>query len=315
MPVEKWLAADERAAGVAGLVSEAFGALPDQPTRDDHVAALRSLAGTIEGRDRLDRTAARHEAAERLKASGLTPGEARDLARAALEGSKGSGSSQRVQGTTLELEDPETWVDRVEGAPLAEKMTAALLRYVVLPPEAVWAVVLWIFFTYLLDVVPVAPRLLVTSPTKACGKTRVLVLMWALARRPLPSSSVTAAALYRVIETHAPTLLVDELDNMGLSEKPDLLAVINSGHPPGTASVLRAVGEEHEVRLFSTWCALAMAGIRVNSLPDTALSRAIRIPLIRKRKADKVARLREGHLKTELEPLRRQLMRWSVDHA
>jgi hypothetical protein len=58
-----------------------------------------------------------------------------------------------------------------------------------------------------------------------------------------------------------------------------------------------------------------MAGIRVNSLPDTALSRAIRIPLIRKRKADKVARLREGHLKTELEPLRRQLMRWSVDHA
>jgi putative DNA primase/helicase len=58
-----------------------------------------------------------------------------------------------------------------------------------------------------------------------------------------------------------------------------------------------------------------MAGIRVNRLPDTAVSRAIRIPLIRKRKTDKVERLREAHLQAELEPLRQQLMRWSMDHA
>ncbi len=154
-----------------------------------------------------------------------------------------------------------------------------------------------------------------TSPTKVCGKTRLLTVLWALVRRALPGSSVTPPAIFRVIEAHAPTLLLDELDNLRLSEKPELLGVINSGHTRGTASVLRPVGEEHEVRSFSTWCALAMAGIRVSSLPDTALSRAIKILLTRKRKSDQVARLREGHLHAELEPLRRQLMRWSADHA
>lgn len=314
-PVGNWLAIQESPTSVAGLVAAAFSAVPDKPTRDSHVDALRRLAGMLDGRSGLDRTAVWQEAVERLKLSGVSSMEAKELTRAALKDSENAATSSGLQGKALELSDPEPWPDPVNGAVLADEMTSVLQRYVVLTQESAWAVVLWVFFTYLMSVVPVATRLIMTSATKACGKTRLLTLLWALVRRALPGSSVTPAALFRVIEAHAPTLLLDEVDNLGLKDKPELLSVLNSGHTRGTATVLRVAGDEFEVRTFSTWCAIAMAGIRSDGLPDTALSRAIKIQLVRKRKADKVSRLREGRLYAELEPARRKLMRWANDHA
>lgn len=314
-PASEYLTTSEAPVSVSSIASAAFESLPEQPSRDDWVAALRRLAGMVHGRDELDQVAVRHEAVGRLKSGGLAAQEAQALVRAAFQNRNGSASSQNLQGTALDLDDPAPSPNPVDGAALAGEMTALLLRYVVLPLEAARVVVLWVFFTYLLEYVDVAPRLLMTSPTKACGKTRLLTLLSALARKALPSSSVTPAAMFRVIEAHAPTLLLDEVDNLRLGERPDLLAMVNSGHTRGTASVLRTVGEEHELRCFSTWCSLAMAGIRAGGLPDTVTSRSIKIQLVRKRKVDQVTRLRETQLHRELEPLRQKLMRWSTDHA
>lgn len=300
--------------GVVGLVDFAFDGLPENANSDDRVAALAKLADSASELSPLQRTALSQEAVARLRVTGITSRQADDLARAALKPTDTS-PNRSLQGTALELEDPEPWPDPVDGVTLGEDVFAVLQRFVVLPLEAAWAVVLWIFFTYLIASVHVAPRLLLTSATKACGKTRLMSLLWALVRRALPGSSITPAAVFRVIEAHAPTLLLDEVDNLGLNDKPELLAVLNSGHTRGTASVLRTVGDDHEIQRFSTWCALAMAAIRAGSLPDTATSRAIRIPLIRKRRSDAVERLREGRLRAELETVRRKLLRWSTDYA
>jgi len=314
-PLANWLGPVEPATSVVKLVAAAFGEIGKKSQRDDLVAALRTLADKRRSLDQLSQVALTQEAIECLKANGLAAPEARELVRAAFMADADASPSRRDQGTALDLGEPSPWPDAVDGAALADEMTDLLLRYVVLPLPEARTVVLWIIFTYLLEHCPVAPRLLIASPTKACGKTRLLSLLWAMVRRALPASSITAAAVYRVIEAYAPTLLVDEVDNLGLTEKRELLAVLNSGHSRGAALVLRIVGEDHEVRRFSTWCALAMAAIRPGSLPDTLVSRAIKIQLTRKRKNDAVARLREGQVYAELEPLRRKLMRWSVDHA
>jgi putative DNA primase/helicase len=58
---------------------------------------------------------------------------------------------------------------------------------------------------------------------------------------------------------------------------------------------------------------MAFAGI--GRLPDTIESRSVRVPMMRKKPSERVERLREGRLKGELEPLRRRLTRWALDHG
>ena len=71
------------------------------------------------------------------------------------------------------LSDDAPWPERVDGATLLDTLVATVRRYVVLPDvHAARAMVLWIVLTYCEASVNVLPLLLVTSPTKRCGKTR-----------------------------------------------------------------------------------------------------------------------------------------------
>jgi len=300
--------------GVVSLAASAFGGLPEQPSAADRLAVLTKVFNAASSMSALERTALGQEVAARLRSTGSNAKEAAELTRAALK-TVGARETRAVQGTALELRDPDPWPEPVDGAVLAEEIASLLAFYVVLEEAARWAVVLWIIFTYVIDAVDVAPRLLVTSPVKACGKTRLLTLLAALTRRALPASNITPAVVFRVVEAHFPTLLLDEIDNLRLNEKQDLLGILNSGHTRGTACVYRIVGEDLEPRAFSTWCPIAMAGIRTASLPDTATSRAIKVPLSRKRRGEAVALMREGRLYAELESVRARLARWAADHA
>jgi putative DNA primase/helicase len=194
-----------------------------------------------------------------------------------------------------------------------DEVVAIIQRHVVARRGALVTLALWVTLTYLTDVVSVLPRLLLTSPTKACGKTRLLTVLGDLVRRPLPASSISAAALFRIIETGKPTLLLDEMDNARLEEASDLKAVLNSGHIRGCAYTLRCVGDHHEVRCFSTWAPIALAAI--GRLPDTVASRCVSVRMERPRAGQTVEPLREYRLKADLEPVRRRLARWCRDKA
>jgi hypothetical protein len=220
---------------------------------------------------------------------------------------------RRVQGAAFVLSDAEPWPDPVEGGPLLDQVADALTRYAVMPAPGTTATTLWIAMTYLTDAVNVLPRLLLTSPTRECGKSRVLALLGALVRRPLASSSISPSALFRTIDAAQPTLLLDEVDNSRLRDNPEFRAVLNSGHTRAQAFTIRNVGEHHEPRQFSTWAAIAMAAI--GQLPDTVASRSIRVPMRRKRRDEAIAQFREGQVFAELELLRRKLARWCGDRA
>src|SRR5262249_37217060 len=84
----------------------------------------------------------------------------------------------------------------------------------------------------------ISPRLGVRSPTKGCGKTLLLDVLDRVVARPLPTTNVTAAAIFRVIEAHRPTLLVDEADTF-LRDNDELRGVLNSGHRKGGAVLRR----------------------------------------------------------------------------
>jgi hypothetical protein len=138
---------------------------------------------------------------------------------------------------------------------------------------------LWIIHTYLLDSFSISPRLAIGSPEKGCGKTTLLDVISRLVWRPLSTSNATVAAIFRIVELSCPTLLIDEADTF-LPENEELRGILNSGHRRG-GSVIRTIGDDHEPRMFSTFCPCAIA--LIGKLPGTLADRSVSVELKRRR--------------------------------
>lgn len=205
--------------------------------------------------------------------------------------------------------DPEPWFEDVDLAGLLTEIRTVIKRFVVLPEESADAVALWIAMTYCMDAWDTAPMLVITGPTKQCGKTRLLEIVGGQVYRPLPSSSVTPAALFRVIEQYTPTFLLDEADNALNDSKNELYGLLNASHRRWTASTLRTVGDQHEVASFSTWCAKAFC--LIGQLRDTTMDRSLHIQMRRRTPGERVEPKREKAFTALCLPIRRRLITWS----
>jgi len=214
-----------------------------------------------------------------------------------------------LAGTAVMFPELEPWPDPVDGAELLDNIEGVIAKYVIIDAAARVAVVLWIVFTYLIDVVDTAPILGVTSPDKRCGKTTLLELLLLLVRRVLSSSNISAAALFRSIELWAPTFLIDEGDSF-FGQSDELRGLLNSGHKRATAYVIRTVGDNHEPRRFCTWGAKAIA--MIGRLSDTLEDRSIGVRMRRKLPSEKVAKLGRAE-KASFETFRRRCQRWAED--
>ncbi|HRY93587.1 MAG TPA: DUF3631 domain-containing protein [Myxococcota bacterium] len=201
------------------------------------------------------------------------------------------------------------WPEAVDGAILLSDIMATLHRYAVLPANAAEAMALWALFAHVHDAFFVSPILLLSSPFKRCGKSRVLELLSGMVPRPLPTSNITPAGLFRTVEKYCPTLLIDEFDSQ-YRKGQDYKSILNSGWLRSFARVMRT--ENGEPRAFSTWCPKAIAGI---GMPwDTIQDRSIIIRIQRKGHGDKVERWRADRAAAILEPLARRAARWAEDH-
>ncbi|MBA7477128.1 hypothetical protein ES707_12526 [subsurface metagenome] len=214
------------------------------------------------------------------------------------------------QGTAVIFEDPEPWPEEIDGAVLLDDLRATFKKYIVLPDGAAEALSLWTAFTYVHDKFQISPLLSITSPDKQCGKTTLLSVLGQLVLKPLPASNVTASTIFRGIEHFHPTLLVDEADTF-MKENEELRGVLNSGHLRSQARCLRCVGEEFEVKSFSTWCPKAIS--KIGKLWATLDDRSIEICMQRKTPDEKVERLRLDRPNLVFGELRRKLARWAQD--
>ena len=213
------------------------------------------------------------------------------------------------QGQVIRFAEIEAYPQPVDGVPLLDGIVAQIERYVRMSPEAALAVALWIVHAYCFNDFTISPRLVITSPEKRCGKTTLLRLVQALVPKALAASNITSAAMFRTIETHRPTLLIDEADTF-LPENEELRGIINSGHERG-GMVIRLVGDDHEPRGFSTFCPTVIAAI--GSVPGTIEDRAVMIAMRRRLPSEKVARFRSDRAE-HLHELKRKIARWVADH-
>jgi putative DNA primase/helicase len=129
-----------------------------------------------------------------------------------------------------------------------------------------------------------SPILAPQSPVKRCGKTTLLALVSELVPKPLPAANITSAGVFRAIDQLGPTLLLDEVETF-LHAKDELRGVLDLGFTRSSAFVIRAVGEQHEPKPFSTsWPNVAAM---IGELPPTLQDRAIVVTL-RRRLLDEV---------------------------
>lgn len=269
--------AEVEAAEISRLVS-----LPPLTYSRERTAAAQRLGVSVTA---LDEAVKR----QRIKSSELPPG----------------------QGTPLALPEIVPWHEPVDGVALLADILDALRQYLVLDVGLSEIVALWVLHAHTLDAFTFSPRLAVMSPERQCGKTTLLDVLMALVPRPLPTANTTTAAIFRTIEAFKPTLLMDEADTF-LLRNDEMRGILNSGHRRSTAFVTRLVGDDHEPRSFSTWCATAIA--LIGNLPSTLEDRSIPIKLRRRLPSETVKSFRVGRA-PELGVLARKVNRWADDHV
>jgi putative DNA primase/helicase len=221
---------------------------------------------------------------------------------------KGRRSATEDENTALPHWNAEPSAEPVDGAALLNNLRQVFRRYVVLPKGADIALPLWVLHAWTMDAGDVSPLLVLETPTKRCGKTSVLILLYFLTPRSELSSNITAPALFRYIEDVRPTLLIDEADSFA-KDNEELRGILNSGHTKAAANVIRIV--DHKPRRFSTWAPKAIATI--GTLADTLEDRAVLVRLQRKPPGAKVERLRRRD-NADFAVLRSQVARWAADN-
>ena len=203
---------------------------------------------------------------------------------------------------------------------LLRDIVAVLDRYVRLPSRsAALAIALWSLHTWALDGAHATPYLVIQSPTKRSGKTRLQETLELIVRDPWMIAAASESAMFRKIAEKRPTLILDEVDAIfaGKAENAESLrGILNAGNRP-RAVVSRVVGEGANLKSqdFPVYCAKVLAGIGTDRWPDTILDRSIRVTLQRKKADETVTRFRYRKAHAETESLRNALAVWAAEHT
>ncbi len=213
------------------------------------------------------------------------------------------------QGREINLEEPEPWAEPVEGAELLDSLMAAFLRYLVLPEYGAEVLALWTVHAHVFEAFYHSPRLSITAPEKQCGKTVALDVLETLTPRSIRSENVTTAVLFRIIDGHRPTVLLDEADSF-LKDNEELRGALNAGHRKG-GKHLRCEGDGNELKAFKTFAPTGIASI--GALSGTLADRSIPLVMRRARADERIEVFRSDRAHHE-RILARKAARWAADN-
>jgi uncharacterized protein DUF3631 len=203
-----------------------------------------------------------------------------------------------------------------DGPTLVKDVEAFLRRFVVLPAHTILPLALWAIATFAFKLFDAFPYLAITSPTKRCGKTRLLECLELLSHEARRAANPSEAALFRMIEKYGPTLLLDEAETLnGKGERAEYLrALLNAGNRRN-ASVPRCVGHgtNQDVQDFSIYCPKIVAGI--GRFPDTVTDRAICILMQRRKNSEVVSRFLYRSAEPEGRALRERSEQFVSEHT
>jgi hypothetical protein len=194
---------------------------------------------------------------------------------------------------------------------LIGRVESFIRRYAVLPKAAYLPLATWVVGTYVSSAFDCYPYIALLSPAKRCGKTRVLEILALLCSNPEQATSISPAALFRVM-ANAPTLLMDEVEPLkarNVSETNQaILSILNAGHRKG-GNVMRCDPPKFEPKSFPVYGPKVFAAI--GSLPDTLADRSLCITMQRKSDAQIVGRFLQRKAGPEAEPINASLKAWA----
>lgn len=198
-------------------------------------------------------------------------------------------------------------------APLLDDVVEFIRQYVVVPDDVLHALALWVFHTHAIEASNFTPYLYITGPDSVVGKTRLIEVLQVLVKNEWYTTGVTASSLARYIDTHHPTLLLDEVDKLfkGSEDRVEgVTTILNDGFRRSGQTTINVTGPGGwHPDLFQVFCAKALAGIDRpdSSFPDTMHSRSIRIDMRRKKKSEPVDKFRRNRVERLVAPLRSEL--------
>lgn len=282
-------------------------ALPDLPTMEQIITAVDAFAANLKGSTGTVAEVMKGQAADILKHRKVSA-PAR-LITAALKSARAQ-DAHTSKKLPYEI-GPAPWTCWVDGSEIAAKLEDTFIRYCYLPPFAQIALVLWTFYTHVMDAFDHNPFIALSSPTKRCGKTLVLRLLAAVVCRAMLVSDIRPSGIYRLVDEHAPTLLLDEADTYDEMDK-EYRGILNSAHTRAGSSVTRTDKDERtgkfESKPFSTYAPIAIG--LIGTLPSTITDRSIVIQMQRKTKPLPQV----GQVLGDLYAEKSKLLKWAIQH-
>jgi hypothetical protein len=223
----------------------------------------------------------------------------------------------------VDIEPPATApqtpvVAALDGDGLLTDLLNTLCRYVRFPDDhSAVAVALWVAATHAIEAWNAAPRLVLNSPQKRCGKTRALDVITGMCHAPLVTVNASPPAIFRSLGgQRPPTLVIDEADAIfgtkrAAEQNEDLRSLLNAGYQRNRPA-LRCVGAQLTPTEFPTFAMVALAGI--GTMPDTITDRAVNITMRRRTTGEQVSQFRSRRDEPVLHAVRDRLAAWASDN-
>lgn len=198
--------------------------------------------------------------------------------------------------------------------PLAEildEIVGHIRRYVILSAEQATLCALWVVHTFAIEAADVTPYLIVTSPERRCGKSRLLEVLRGLVLRAWYAVRPSEAVTFRKLALRF-VLFLDEYDALFSAAAKDstegIRATLNAGFERG-AVVSRCEDHGKELVDFEVFGPKVLGGI--GDPPDTVKDRGFVISLRRARRTEPRERFRRRKAGPVAEEIRRRIEAWA----
>jgi hypothetical protein len=203
----------------------------------------------------------------------------------------------------------EPWAEPVLTEALLNQLEEIYIKHVILPEHGAVVMALWCLHSWAIDAASATAFLHFISPVPECGKTRAMEVMQWTVSRGFMASNMSPSVLYRLIDRDHPTLIIDEAETY--IKREDVRGILDGSHTRAGARTIRNIGDNHEPAWFETFGPKIIGGL--GKLQKTIQSRCITLHMKRKKKTEKVIKLR-GYDTDAFKALRSQACRWRDDN-
>ena len=143
-------------------------------------------------------------------------------------------------------------------------------------PQYSLPIALWVLGTFCFSEFDAYPYLVITSPTKRSGKTRLSEMISFSGSNPRNFAAMTAATMFRAIEDEKPMLIFDEAETLSSESANTMRAVLNVGYRRGQTVPRVAAGG---IKEYTTYCPKVF--VLIGDTYDTLRDRSIVITMKR----------------------------------